>query len=99
VTVWEQVTELLQPSVACQVRVAYQGEIPFVLVLRMETSTLLPQQAPGVPKVQGVPQATVKLLGQLVKTDGSLLAAAWLTAKLLPAIVTVQDRGWQSLLI
>jgi hypothetical protein len=59
---------LLQQSVARQVRVIVMGEqVPLVTVLWTAMVTLVPQQASeavGWPKFQGVPAATVMLVGQ-----------------------------------
>jgi hypothetical protein len=73
-TVWLHVIELLQQSVACQVRVMICGhnEPAFVIVLTMVTVRFVPQQlssAVGGSKVQVVPHTTVLLLAQ-VSTGG-----------------------------
>jgi hypothetical protein len=84
VTVWEQVVELVQQSVACQVRVMTTGQTEpmLVTVLRTVMVTLVPQQASmavGVVKDQAVPQLTVKLVPQ-VMTGGwvSISVTRWL---------------------
>jgi len=71
VTVWLHVAELLQQSVARQVRVIVpgQGVGLLVIVLRMVMVTLVPQQpssAVGGSKVQALPHCTALLVAQVI---------------------------------
>src|SRR5215472_13931273 len=66
-TVWLQVALLLQPSIACQTRVASkvlpQWPAVLVVVLRTVTVTIpLLSVAVGVSNVHGVPKSTVLLV-------------------------------------
>lgn len=71
VTVWLHVAELLQQSVACQVRVMINGHRleALVMVLRTVIVMFVPQQASmavGGVKDQAEPQFTVMLLAQVI---------------------------------
>jgi len=84
VTIWLHVAELLQQSVARQVRVIVPGHgVGFwVMVLRMVMVTFVPQQpssAVGGSKLQALPHCTVLLVAQ-VTTGGvvSTIDTVWL---------------------
>src|ERR1041385_5054286 len=84
VTVWLHVLELLQQSVACQVRVMVPGHEVGLLVTVLKTVSviLVPQQASsavGVSNVQALPHCTGLLVGQ-AKTGGivSETVTTWL---------------------
>ena len=80
VTVWLQVAVLLQPSVACQVRVTACAQ-PKPLTLSKEMILMLvPQQVSvtvgGSSKLHwSPPHSTVLLTGQLLKTGGVVSTA------------------------
>ena len=77
VTVWLQVFELPQGSVATQVRVMICGQVPLVSVLRIVMAALTPLQtslALGESKLQAVPHSTVLPAAQ-VRTGGVVSTA------------------------
>ena len=82
VTVWLHMIELLQQSMAFQVRVTLTGQIAaaFVIVLTMVMERLVPQQASmavGGVKDQGVLHCTVKS-GAHVNTGGCVSTSVML---------------------
>ena len=89
------VAELLQQSVACQVRVTTHGQTPLVVVPRTEIDTLVPQQrskAVGGSKDQAKPHWTVLLVAQvMVGARVSTTVTVWLhVAELLQQSVASQ---------
>ena len=88
VTIWLQVMELLQQSVACHVRVisSEQGAVLLVVVPTRLIVKLVPQQAStalGGSKLQVEPHSTVLLVAQ-VNTGGvvSTTVTVWLQVAL-----------------
>jgi hypothetical protein len=73
VTVWLQMLLSPQPSVYSHVSVMNCGHVPLVTMSELLV-TLLQQlvRTVGVPKLQAVPQATVKFVGQFRSIHGLL---------------------------
>jgi hypothetical protein len=73
ITVWLQVAMLVAGSMAAQVRVAVKvPPQPGLVTVATMTTTLLPAEAVGGSKVQGVPHWTTLLLAQEIVIGGGM---------------------------